>query len=317
MVLHRHHHPVHRDLHPLGGGLDDADIGLMRHDPVDVIGTQPRLVQGGMRRLGQLFDSMAKYFAALHPQFPRRPGGYATIDIQQVAKLPVAVQISRQNATVAGQTGLLDPLQYKRPGAVTEQHAGAAVGPVHQLGKRLGPDHQHLFGLTRHDQRIGRGQGIDKPRTNRLQIKGKATGHAKTGLHHGRRRRKSQIGGRGRQHDHINIIGLDAGIQQRRLGRPRRKVRRRLPLGCEMPPLDARPRPDPFIRGFDQPGQFGIRHHPVGQIMPDANDHGAQSHSGCPAPVADVSAVVAAVCPAPWADATRAASRALKPDLAS
>ena len=41
MVLNGDHDLVHRDAHFLGGALNDSDIGLMRHDPVDIPMAQP------------------------------------------------------------------------------------------------------------------------------------------------------------------------------------------------------------------------------------------------------------------------------------
>ena len=53
MILHGDDDTLHRDLHPLGGGRDDPQVRLMRHDPVHVGAGQPGLVKRGMRRRGQ------------------------------------------------------------------------------------------------------------------------------------------------------------------------------------------------------------------------------------------------------------------------
>lgn len=63
VVLHRHNNPFHRHLATLGGGADDAQIGLMRHD------------QSHPRPSGQLLSP------AQHGRFPQafqRRGGNAS-----------------------------------------------------------------------------------------------------------------------------------------------------------------------------------------------------------------------------------------------
>ena len=43
MVLHGDDDTLHRHLHALRGGLDDAQVGLMRHDPVHIGARKPGL----------------------------------------------------------------------------------------------------------------------------------------------------------------------------------------------------------------------------------------------------------------------------------
>ena len=260
MVLNCHHDSLHRHLHAPCRGLDDADIGLMRHDPVHILAAHPDLGERGFSGFGQFFHCVAEDFLARHVQMPRCPGRGAAIDVKQVLEAAIGMQIGRQDAPVGIGASAVLRFQHQRARAVAEQNAGAAVFPVHQLGKGLGADDQHAAGLTCDHQRIGGGQGIDKSGADRLHVEGKTGRHAKLGLHHRCRRGKGEIGGRGRNDHRIDIDGIHAGIAQRRAGRGGRHVRGRLAFGREMPPFDARAGADPFVGRIDDLFKFAIGH---------------------------------------------------------
>jgi len=48
VVLHCEHDALHWDTELFGRALDDADIGLMGHDPVDITVREPRFVKGSI-----------------------------------------------------------------------------------------------------------------------------------------------------------------------------------------------------------------------------------------------------------------------------
>ena len=91
------HHLVHRHAGVLGGGLDDANVGLVRHQQIDLVRRQPARVRAWshaslMRAHGGLED-----LAARHPDELRRAvdhrvadriGGTAAGPVQQVAQRP-------------------------------------------------------------------------------------------------------------------------------------------------------------------------------------------------------------------------------------
>ena len=108
-----------------------------------------------------------------------------------------------------------------------------------------------------------------------------------------------------RHDDRVDIVGRQAASAS--AARAARAARSDvgLPFRREMAPLDARARADPFVRRFDRRFEFGVRNHTVGQIVPDAPNHGAYCHSALPV----MAPSEAASCPARPADATRAASR--------
>mmetsp|Transcript_2615 Transcript_2615/g.4479 ORF Transcript_2615/g.4479 Transcript_2615/m.4479 type:complete len:375 (+) Transcript_2615:1421-2545(+) len=220
------------------------------------------------------------------------------------------MQIRGQNAPVVGCACARLRLKHQRAGTVAEQHTGGPVCPVHDLAERFRPDHQHAPGLTRDNQRVGIGQRIDKACADRLHIKGKAARHAQFGLHHRRGRGKCQVSCRRGKHDRVQIIGVNARIRQRGLGRSGCHGRGRIVLGGEVTPLDARARANPFVSCVQRSLKFSVLNNAGGQIMPNATHHRAQSHVLFSSAGASSSAI-GVTC------ATRAASLSLKPSSAS
>ena len=77
-----------------------------------------------------------------------RDKAYPAIDEKQVLEAAVRMKVRRQNATVGCVAAALGALQNQRARPVAEQHAGRAVGPVHQARECFGADHQNLVGLS-------------------------------------------------------------------------------------------------------------------------------------------------------------------------
>ncbi len=196
MVLNRDNHPVHRQAHLFGGALDDADIGLMRHDPIDVVAGPARPCSSAVSAVAASFSTAWRNTCvALHPQICRMCRWWIRRH-RHKAYRGSARRNSDQSPECRGRRCCPcppAPRDDQRTCAIAEQHAGGAVGPIHDPAEGFGPDHQHAVGLTRHDQRIGIGQRIDEPGTDRLHVKGKAARHAQCRLHHRGGRRKGQI----------------------------------------------------------------------------------------------------------------------------
>ena len=74
VVLHGDDDPFHRNAQLFGSGLDDPDVGLMRHNPVNIIRPKAHFLQRSMGCLCKLFNGVAEHFLALHPQHPRGTG---------------------------------------------------------------------------------------------------------------------------------------------------------------------------------------------------------------------------------------------------
>src|SRR3546814_12601722 len=68
----------------LGGGVEDALVGLVRHDPIDLVGAVSGDGEHLVEDVRQVHDRMAKHFLALHAKLADRAGvGNAAIDIEE------------------------------------------------------------------------------------------------------------------------------------------------------------------------------------------------------------------------------------------
>ena len=76
-------------------------------------------------------------------------------------------------------------LQHHRACAVTEQHAGGAVGPVQKARHGFRADQKHGVGLAAADEIVGHRQAIDEAGADRLHVEGRTMGHAQSRLHAG------------------------------------------------------------------------------------------------------------------------------------
>src|SRR5918997_6291919 len=112
------------------GGVDDALVGLVDDEHVDVVDGHPGAAQRLGRRLDHPLDGVAVDLLALHPQQPLLAPG-----VEQVAVLAVGGQHERR-AAVREVAGLHDDGR----GAVGEQDRGAAVVGIGDAAERLGPD---------------------------------------------------------------------------------------------------------------------------------------------------------------------------------
>ena len=141
--VHRHHHPLRRQPEPLAHRVDDAQVGLVRHQPVDVAPGQPVGGQRLVHRLGQPDDRVAEHLAPVHHQVARAcpAGPTAPSTYRMSPSVPCACRwVDRMPRSIAPRPSA--GAQEHRAGAVAEQHAGAAVLPVQDARVDLAADHQ-------------------------------------------------------------------------------------------------------------------------------------------------------------------------------
>src|SRR3546814_5026846 len=83
VAIDSHHHLFRRQMQPMTHAVDDAAIGLVRHQPVDLALGDAVGGDGGVDRLGELHDGVAEDLLALHAQQPRGAGGgWPAIDVR-------------------------------------------------------------------------------------------------------------------------------------------------------------------------------------------------------------------------------------------
>ncbi len=147
----------------------------MGHEPVDVLEIDAGLAGGGFDGLGDVDYGVTEHLVPLHPQLADLAvGGGAVVDIEQVGLLALAAQGEGEDSPVGRPALSRGGLDHHGPGAVAEQHAGAAIGPVEQPGHLLRADHQAAAGVAPGDEAVGDGQGVDEARADRLDVKGDA-----------------------------------------------------------------------------------------------------------------------------------------------
>ena len=168
-----------------------------------------------------------------------------------------------EHAAVGNRAAPLLRLQHHGAGAVAEEHAGGAVGPVEDAREGLRPDDQRAPALPGPQHRVGVADGEDEAGADRLQVEGRAVrAMPSASCTATARRREGVVGRRGRQHDQVDVGGREAGIRECAERRLRGQVRRciRLPRrcgarGCRCAGRSIRPRcrPSPPGRRWSAP----------------------------------------------------------------
>ena len=174
---------------------------------------------------------------------------------------------------------LLLRLQHHGAGAVAEQHAGGAVVPVEDARKGLGADHQRALVGAAAQEIVGGGQRKDEARADRLQVEGRAMVDAEPVLDRDRGRRESVVRRRGRHHDQVDRLRIDAGIGERRARGIDAEMRGELVVGRDVALPDAGALHDPVVGSVNSCRQFGIGQHLLRQIGAAAeHDRTYRSH---------------------------------------
>src|SRR3546814_5545518 len=75
----------------LGGGVEDALVGLVRHDPIDLVGAVSGDGEHLVEDVRQVHDRMAKHFLALHAKLADRRSEEHTSELQSLMRISYAV----------------------------------------------------------------------------------------------------------------------------------------------------------------------------------------------------------------------------------
>ena len=260
MLVHRHHHLVSAQLELLGGALHDADVGLVRNQPIDVGIGHVGLGQAGAGGVfkdthGQFKDRLAVHLE--HRVTQNRPPVDVARHAQDVFVLAVGVQIGGQNA------GLVRGFEHHRASAIAKQHTGRAVLEVEDAAENFRPDHQSPFGRAGLDHRIGDRQCVNEAAAHRLDVKRRTTGCAQFVLNHGSHRREHHVGGRCGHDDQVDVCCDQARRDQRLSGCFSGQIAAALLVSGKVPGTDACSLDDPIVRGFNPllgqlSGQIGV-----------------------------------------------------------
>ena len=139
MAIDGDNHALRRQAELAAHGVDDADIGLVRDQPVDVAAGEGVGGQRLVHAFREALHGVAEHFAPVHAQLGRQrlAGGIQRADgavhEEDAAEAALGVQMGGEDAVLA--ISILGP-EEDRPRPVAEQHASAAVGVVEDAGEK-------------------------------------------------------------------------------------------------------------------------------------------------------------------------------------
>ena len=298
--------PVHRHLHRLGDGLDDAHVGLVGDEPVDVGGAEPRVRDRLGGDAGHVADGVLEDRVAVHLQEApargerlgrRGEGGAAGLDAEQGGEGAVGPGGGGEDAVLGAALGALDD---DRAGAVAEEDAGGAVGPVGDGAHLLGADDQDAARGAGKDVLAGDVQRVEKAGAGGGQVEAGGVREAELVLHEAGGGGKRRVGRDGGQDEQVDLVGGDAGVAERLAGGGDGHVGDVLALAGDAAGADAGAGVDPGVRRVDHPGEVVVGQGAFRKIAAGAGDDRAEigvAHeragegaSGEAAPAADAAA---------------------------
>ena len=268
-MLHRQNDALRRNAHALRRGVDDAHVGLVRHEPVDVAALQTVVLERLAADVIQCAHRETKDCLAVHVH-ERAALDRATMQrarhAQDVAVLAVGMQVRRQDA------GRRRPFQHHGARAVTEQHAGAPVAPVEQPREHLRADHQGAAVLAARDEPVRDRERIDETRAHGLHVERRAEADAELVLQDAGRGREHDVRRGRRNDDEVDVVGRHAGRRHRLPRRVHRQVGRHLLVRGHATRPDAGAREDPLVGGVDPLLDVLVGELADGQIAARADD---------------------------------------------
>src|SRR5450830_2129599 len=249
-------------------GLDDADVGLVRHEQVDVCHGQPGvaehlLARDDHRARGELEDLAARHVHGVlvqaHRLVARRLAAAAGRHVEIRRAAAVVAQVEAEDAAVVG------GLHEHGASAVAEEHAGAAVLPVDHLAEHLGADNEDVLVDVGRDEGRGDGEAVDEAGAAGLHVEGAGLGGADL-VGDDRRRGRRDVVGRDRgDDDQVELGRVERPRVEAAAGGDLAEVARRLVHSRDAALADAGAREDPLVRRVEElrdlvVGQHALRH---------------------------------------------------------
>ena len=248
------------DAQPVGHALEDALVGLVRDEPVDVGDRDAGVGRGGGDRLGDIDHGVAEHLVALHPQVADRAGRRgAAVDIEQVLLGAVAAQGEAQQAAVGRWSPPLRPAPRTTAPAPSPNSTQVprSVQSISRVMVSAPMTRAHLA-RPRATKPSATHRRVDEARADRLDVEGDADRRAQLALHDGGGGREGQVRRGGGDDDQVDVGGRAAGGVQGALGGLDRQVARRLVVAARVALLDAGALADPLVGGVDDLGQVVV-----------------------------------------------------------
>src|SRR5262249_25831263 len=126
--------------------IDDALVGLMRHEPIDIAGAVAGSFERVLDDIGYHCHRVLEDSTAFHPQVADRlRRRWTAIHIELGLLAPIPAQVRCQNTTVFTRTPLALRLEHDGTSAVAEKNTRTAIAPVKDAGKGLRSYHQRTL----------------------------------------------------------------------------------------------------------------------------------------------------------------------------
>src|SRR4051812_8017401 len=188
----------------LGHRLDDAQVGLVRGEDVDVLRPDAGLLHRLDQGLGELRRRPPVDRLAGH----RHEAG-AGDDLDRVVLVAVAAPDHRADARFVGCA------DDGRAGPVGEDHRGGAVGHVGDVGQPLDADDEGVADVAGADRVVGQAEGVAEAGAAGVEVEGAGALDAEpvADLRADARDRVPEAGARG--DDHVDLVGVQTAGRDR------------------------------------------------------------------------------------------------------
>ena len=245
----------------VGGGLDDAAVGLVRHEEAHVLRLHAVLVEHAARDLLGLADGELEHGGAVLLHVVQalldglargRPEAAAGGHLQ--GRAAAAVDLVREAQDVRLVVGRRR--QHHRAGAVAEQHAGGAVLVVDDARHDVGADDERVVVRAARDHLQADRQREGEARAGRAQVEAPRVHRADLVLQQAGGAREHHVGRRGADDDEADVGRGEPGLRDGLRARPPARGRtspppgpRRAARGCRCAAGSTRWRCRPASRG--------------------------------------------------------------------
>src|SRR5512133_683742 len=250
-----------------GGGLDDADVGLVGDEEVDVPDGAPgaleRLAAGG----GHPPHGVAVDVGALHAQ-----DALVALGVEQVGLRSVGTEHEAADAELELAAG-----DDRGAGAVAEEHGRRAIVVVDDAAEGLGAAHEHDRGAPGLDEGGGLIEAVEEARAGRVEVDRRGALGADDAGHLGREARRHAVGRESGDDDVVDLGAGAPGVVEGQQAGARRQVGERL-VALEVATLaDAGAAHDPLVVGVQALLEVRVGDDVIGQGGPDAEDAGGHA----------------------------------------
>jgi len=181
------------------------------------------------------------------------------LHVQEISPRPVHILHEIQDPV----SFLGTRLEQRGSCGIAEQHAGVAILVIDDGAHDIGSDHQDLVVSARLDHLGPRGEGKDKGRTSRGQVKAPGPGSADLLLHQTGGRREEHVGSDGSHDDGVDVFGRGPRPLETFPGGPHSHKGAAQARFQDPSFADSRTGHDPLVGGIHHLFKFPVRHAPL------------------------------------------------------